>query len=171
MIFITVGTEKFPFDRLLRAIHRAKEEGRIKDEVYAQTGSSVGSYPLFLCRKFYDLDEQMKMVKEADIVVAHAGIGSMLLCSSLGKVPVFFPRQSSLGEHFDDHQMELAQKVGSLGKALVAFTEDELVDKILNYKDMVANLKSKEDEKNKEHLIEYLRQICIPVNPSEDLSR
>jgi len=171
VIFITVGTERFQFDRLLGALHRAKEDGRIADEVYAQTGSSKGSYPLFRCRKFYDLDEQINMMKEADIIVAHAGIGSMLLCSSMGKIPVFFPRSSACGEHFDDHQMELAGKVSSLGKALVAFTEDDLIDKVLNYKRLIADFKAVENDKSKKNLIAYLRQICTPANPPEDLSR
>lgn len=171
MIFITVGTEKFPFDRLLGILHRAKEQGRIKDDVFAQTGNSAGSYPLFHCTKFYDLDEQMRMMKEADIIVAHAGIGSMLVSLGIGKIPVFFPRSSKLGEHFDDHQMELAGKVASLGKALVAFTEDDLVDKVINYKGLAAGLKTIEDDKSKNDLIAYLRKICTPVDPAQDLSR
>ena len=41
MIFVTVGTERFPFDRLLRAIDEGVRDHRIDKEVFAQTGCSL----------------------------------------------------------------------------------------------------------------------------------
>jgi len=47
-------------------------------------------------------------VSEADVVVAHAGIGSALLALEHGRCPVLLPRRRSFGEHTDDHQTFIA---------------------------------------------------------------
>ena len=41
MIFVAVGTQKFPFDRLLKKIDKLIMANIIKEEVYAQIGHSM----------------------------------------------------------------------------------------------------------------------------------
>ncbi len=49
MIFITLGSQKFQFNRLLKAIDKLVEQGKIKEEVFAQiithggTGAIIGA--------------------------------------------------------------------------------------------------------------------------------
>ena len=40
MIFITLGSQKFQFNRLLKAVDDLIEHKKIQDEVFAQTGYS-----------------------------------------------------------------------------------------------------------------------------------
>lgn len=163
MIFITVGTEKFPFDRLLRAIEEAVRRGQIKDEVFAQIGNCCYEPVLFKWQRFIDFDQQAELIKKSDIVVSHAGEGSVFLCLSLGKVPVFFPRQAAFKEHLDNHQMEFAKKMASRGKVLAAFNEEELIEKIKNYKALAGQLSPLQDDAGRKKLIAYLRQIAVPL--------
>lgn len=161
MIFVTVGTEKFAFDRLLSAVHGALERGIIKDEVVAQVGHSKASYPLFRARDFFDFDEQSRLIAKADIVVAHAGEGSTLISLSSGKVPLLFPRRSEFGEHVDDHQWELARRLEETGKVLVAYDAQDLIEKILHYKELCARLSAPgSSSESKRELLEYLASIC-----------
>ncbi|RLD98861.1 MAG: hypothetical protein DRI92_03255 [Aquificota bacterium] len=141
MIFVTVGTEKFPFNRLIKAVDLAVGEGRIRDRVFIQMGNS--SYvPQFVeYRDFLEFEEMMGMIRRADVVVSHAGIGSFLLCLHLGKVPILFPRRAHLGEHLDDHQMDFVKGVEKLGRALVAYDEKELLQEIERYPRLVTRLK------------------------------
>jgi UDP-N-acetylglucosamine transferase subunit ALG13 len=44
----------------------------------------------------------------ADVVVCHAGVGSLLDLITNGIRPIVVPRSSALGEHIDNHQLELA---------------------------------------------------------------
>jgi len=160
MIFITVGTEKFPFDRLLKAIEERVRSKEIEQEIFAQIGSSNFKTTLFACEKFIDFDGMVKFIQKSDIVVSHAGEGSTLLCLSLGKIPILFPRNVAFGEHLDNHQMELARKMDTLGKVLVAYTERELIYKIKNYKNFITQLIPSPAYDNKNELIKYLRNIC-----------
>lgn len=161
MIFVTVGTEKFQFNRLIQAVHEGVASGRIGAEVFAQTGSSTFRPELFSFENFIGYDKMVEYIRKADIVVAHAGEGTLLLCLRLGKIPILFPRQARFGEHLDDHQAELAGKMEERGKVLLACTEDELFDKIANYRDYAARLESVPDDGGKKRLIDFLRCVCL----------
>lgn len=62
-----------------------------------------------------NLDEEMK---KADVVVAHAGIGSALAALDAGRCPVLVPRERAHGEHIDDHQRLIAAALDSRGLAI-----------------------------------------------------
>jgi UDP-N-acetylglucosamine transferase subunit ALG13 len=136
-IFVTVGFESVPFDRLLQAIDQGLKQHRFEGEVLIQKGHS--RYQVRGCesQQFLGFDEVVARLKEADIVIGHAGVGTTLLCLALGKIPILFPRQSRFHEHVDDHQMRFAQKMESEGKALVAYDEDDLFSKICRYGELV----------------------------------
>lgn len=62
-----------------------------------------------------ELDEEMK---RADVVVAHAGIGSALAALDAGRCPVLIPRERAHGEHIDDHQRQIAAELELRGLAI-----------------------------------------------------
>jgi UDP-N-acetylglucosamine transferase subunit ALG13 len=51
-------------------------------------------------------------------VVCHAGVGSALQAMSVGKAPILVPRLIEHGEHVDDHQEQIAKRLGGLGLAM-----------------------------------------------------
>jgi UDP-N-acetylglucosamine--N-acetylmuramyl-(pentapeptide) pyrophosphoryl-undecaprenol N-acetylglucosamine transferase len=68
-----------------------------------------------------DLTEAMR---EADVVVSHAGVGTVLTAFEVGKYPLLVPRRLALREHVDDHQMQLASELGSRGLAVAVEADD-----------------------------------------------
>ncbi|MFW5920280.1 MAG: glycosyltransferase [Polyangiales bacterium] len=160
MIFVTVGTEKFPFDRLIRAVEEGVRSGLIREEVFAQTGSSTVRPELFSSRDFIDYDQQVRYIQRARIVVSHAGEGTFLLCMSLGRIPLLFPRRARYGEHVDDHQVQLATKMQERGNTLAAYTAAELLDKVRDYDDQLARLERRPEDAERQRLIGYLQQVC-----------
>ena len=53
--------------------------------------------------------EMLEHFNAADLVITHAGVGSILCARRAGHVPIVVPRQSRYGEHVDDHQVELVR--------------------------------------------------------------
>lgn len=159
MIFVTVGSERFPFDRLVAAVEQAVKQGDIREEVFAQIGACRFEPALFKWKRFIDFDEQAELFRRADIVISHAGEGSVLLASHLGKMPIFFPRQASFREHVDDHQLEFAKRMESQGKILAAYTEQELIERVKNYKTLLSRRKICETDDSRRRLVQYLRNI------------
>lgn len=63
--------------------------------------------------------EMHAAVKEADLVIAHAGVGSALTALDLGKMPVLLPRlKTRYNEMVDDHQLMIAAELDSRGVAV-----------------------------------------------------
>jgi len=158
MIFVTVGIEKFPFDRLVRTMEEAVQNSQITQPVFAQIGHSTVKPSLFSWREFVGFNEIAENIKNADVVVSHAGAGTTLLCLSLGKIPILMPRKASLGEHLDDHQMEFAQKMNTIGKALIAYTEEDLLKKITHYSELVHRMETSSFNSGQKALVEHLRK-------------
>jgi UDP-N-acetylglucosamine--N-acetylmuramyl-(pentapeptide) pyrophosphoryl-undecaprenol N-acetylglucosamine transferase len=68
--------------------------------------------------------ELQARVAEADLVIAHAGVGSALTALGAGRRPVLLPRQVSAGEHVDDHQSQIAADLHARGLAVGVRPED-----------------------------------------------
>ncbi len=112
MIFVTVGTTHFQFDRLLSAV-AALDTG---DELVVQRGPS--RVPLGSARvmDFLSFDELNDHVRQADTVITHAGVGSIMVALSQGKRPVVVPRLQRFGEAVDDHQVQVATQLDRSGR-------------------------------------------------------
>lgn len=107
MIFVTVGSQKFQFNRLLKAVDELMEKGLVSDEVYAQTGYSDYKPRHYKYKRFLNRDEFAEMEAEADIVITHGGTGAIIGAVKKGKKVIAVPRLSRYGEHVDDHQLQL----------------------------------------------------------------
>ncbi|MCI8625951.1 MAG: beta(1,3)galactosyltransferase EpsH [Lachnospiraceae bacterium] len=110
MIFVTVGSQKFPFDRLIKKVDQMAGEGRLKEPVFIQTGSS--NYIPRNCqyRAFCDRKEFTRLVEECSVLITHGGAGTMLYAVNLGKKIIVVPRRVQYGEHVDDHQLQLLEQ-------------------------------------------------------------
>ncbi|MDO4619589.1 MAG: PssE/Cps14G family polysaccharide biosynthesis glycosyltransferase [Lachnospiraceae bacterium] len=109
MIFVTLGSQKFPFDRLLRKIDELIEDGVITEEVFAQTGASSYKPKHYNYEAFIDNEKYAHYNRKADIVIAHGGSGAIINAVKLGKPVIAVPRLSEYGEHVDDHQLEIIE--------------------------------------------------------------
>lgn len=128
MIFATVGTQG-QFDRLIRAIDEwAGASG--KTDIFAQTGQSDYRARYIRTERFLDATEFRERVEAASLVISHAGMGSIITALELGKRLIVMPRLARFGEHRNDHQLATAKRFGEQGAIMVAFTEQELVDKL-----------------------------------------
>lgn len=107
MIFITLGSQKFQFNRLLIAVDELIDNGVIKEEVFAQTGYSDYEPRNYCFKKFLDREEFADYEAKADIVITHGGTGAIIGAVKNGKKVIAVPRLAKYGEHVDDHQLQL----------------------------------------------------------------
>jgi UDP-N-acetylglucosamine transferase subunit ALG13 len=118
MILVAVGASQFPFDRLLRALD-ALPGG---EALVVQHGPSAVRPANARCLRFVPMDTLAELVREARVVITHAGVGSILLSLTNGKRPLVVPRLRAFGETVDDHQLESARRFAQAG--LVRLVED-----------------------------------------------
>ncbi|HOF42031.1 MAG TPA: glycosyltransferase, partial [Candidatus Hydrogenedentes bacterium] len=128
MIFVTVGAQ-MPFDRLIAALDHWAETSK-RTDIFAQIGESSFRPQHLRWTKFVNPDEFRELVETADVIVAHAGMGSVLTALELGKPIIVMPRRGALHETRNDHQVATARQLGNQGLATVAWDEYELLEKL-----------------------------------------
>ncbi|MBY0441682.1 MAG: hypothetical protein K2Q25_06035 [Mycobacteriaceae bacterium] len=126
MIFVIMGMEVHPFDRLARGIDELARTGEVREDFFVQLGTCQYQPRHIRFERFLSFGEVREQIRQASVVVTHAGAGSALLCIEEGKHPVLVPRCSRRGEHVDEHQLPFAEKLGAAGLATVVHEIAEL---------------------------------------------
>ena len=114
MIFLTTGTQ-LPFDRLVRAVddwaETAQPEGGIVAQVLpARRAPYVPRN--FETRARLSPAEYDALFAKADLIVSHAGMGTILTALTTGKRVCVMPREFQYGEHRNDHQLATVERLG-----------------------------------------------------------
>lgn len=111
MIFVTVGSQKFQFNRLLKYLDELVEKQIITDEIFAQIGFCDYKPHNFTFKDFLDRDEFIKKVSESELVITHGGTGSIMGAVKLGKKVIAVPRLHEFDEHVDNHQEQIIKQL------------------------------------------------------------
>jgi UDP-N-acetylglucosamine transferase subunit ALG13 len=113
MIFVTVGMNEFPFDRLLYAVDSLAND----EPLIVQHGVSAVRPGGAECVESLSFDRLVESMNLARRVVAHAGVGSVMVALATGRRPILMPRRQKFGEHIDDHQVGFAYRLREAGLA------------------------------------------------------
>lgn len=146
MIFVTVGNATQGFLRLLNGVERLKESSFLGDETVKIQAGSNRSFKSSVCdiTDFLPANEFAQEIKNADLIIAHGGAGTLIYILQSGKIPVVMPRRKVYGEHVDDHQMELVQALAAERRIVPAYEPEDLPDAIK----LAMELKAKPSVKN-----------------------
>ena len=109
MIFVVVGSQKFPFDRLIREMDRLAGEGCLRDGVMAQIGACCYEPKHMKWRRFMDKQDFDAAIASCGLLVTHAGEGAIMTGLLKGKPVIAVPRFQKFGEHMNDHQLQIAR--------------------------------------------------------------
>jgi UDP-N-acetylglucosamine transferase subunit ALG13 len=127
VILVTVGND-LPFSRLVRHAD-AWSKAHPSERVFAQTGRLQPSDHV---PEHMDWVEMLPAEQfehrwtGAKLVVAHAGMGSIITALATAKPMVILPRQAQLHEHRNDHQLATAKRFAGRPGLFVAWTEADL---------------------------------------------
>lgn len=150
MIFITLGSQKFQFNRLLMAA----DELQTDEEIFAQIGCSDYKPRNYKYKNFLDRDEFSEVMDKVDIVITHGGTGTIMGALKRGKKVIAVPRLAEYGEHVDDHQLQLVERFKELD--LIYACEDMDLEKALK---VVNNHRYKKYNSNTETIIRSLEKF------------
>jgi len=157
VIFVTVGSQ-VPFDRLVRAVDAwaASHPGH---RVVAQVGVTDFAPRCMEVHAGLPPEAYQDAFAAADVVVGHAGMGTIITAFELGKHLLIMPRRAALGEHRNDHQLATVERVKDYPGIAVAMQEDELAGRLdellaLDPPERQAQLPG---EAKRDRLIDFLR--------------
>ncbi|MDQ0240165.1 glycosyltransferase [Arthrobacter bambusae] len=128
-VFVTVGANQhIGFDRLIRDLHSLIPPSWSAYWQYGPTnidGLDLNGKPTL------SAVEMARQLESADVVVSHAGTGSILSALMAGKIPIVVPRTASTGEHVDQHQEDLAGFASEKGLAIVRDSSQITVEEMI----------------------------------------
>lgn len=125
MIFLTVGTQ-LPFDRLVRILDELAPS--LREEIVAQIGRG-GYTPLnFVSHNSLSKQEFTDQLQKARVVVAHAGIGTILSAQKYRKPLILMPRRAIHREHRNDHQLATCKQLASRKGIKIAESKEEILE-------------------------------------------
>ena len=157
MIFITLGSQKFQFNRLLKSVDELIEGG-LDEEVFAQIGYSNYKPKNYKYKEFIDREEFSEVINCSDIVITHGGTGAIIGAVKKRKKVIAVPRLAKYGEHVDDHQLQLVSQFRELD--LIYSCEDGDLKSAI---ETVKKTKYKEYESNTQTIMNSLEEFIKEV--------
>ena len=136
MIFLTVGTTKFPFNRLLKAVDCALLDLDKKEKLIAQIGESRYNFRYKNAEIFKEIsfDKMIFYFEKGRVIIAHGGLGTISLALKFGKnKPLIVPRSKRFKEHVDDQQIFLAEFFKKKGLIETVLPEESLKEEVAHY--------------------------------------
>lgn len=161
LIFITVGSsEEYKFPRLLKIVDELCDEGIIDgNEVVAQIGYTEYEAKNFKTFDMTSSEEFKKLIEQSEIIITHAGTGSVISALKAKKKVIIFPRREEYGEHLDNHQLELADLFVQMRCVLCANSKEELYSCIEKINDFKPNAFVSNNFGINELIIEYINVL------------
>lgn len=130
MIFVTLGTQDKQFKRLLDLI----ENSKINDEIIVQAGYTTYTSKKMKIYDYLDKPIFEKYIYEADFIICHAGVGTIVSSLKRGQKVLAVPRLEKYGEHHNDHQLQIADAYYQKGYIMVLQDGEDLDEKLKELK-------------------------------------
>jgi UDP-N-acetylglucosamine transferase subunit ALG13 len=112
LIFATVGTHHQPFERFVQtALTLAAGTALVLQHGHTPR---VASDPSVRWCQWLAPEEMDALMREAAVVITHAGVASIVDAVRVGHRPIVVPRRKHLGEHVDDHQLQIVSALAEL---------------------------------------------------------
>jgi len=155
MIFVTVGTQE-PFDRLIKAIDEIYHELDDK-EIIVQAPLENFEPKNFKTVVFINPSEYSQIFDRADLIIGHAGTGTIISALLKQKPLIIMPRICKYGEHRNDHQLSTVQKFGSFENIHIAENENVVKKFLREINPKKYTVSEKISESASEELINSIR--------------
>lgn len=115
MIFVTVGTQPNGFLRCLKEVEKLIDQYNITEEVVAQIGYTDFETTKYKTIPFTGENEFKEYIKNASVIITHAGSGAIFNSIKAGKKIIAMARLHDFNEMADNHQTEIVKKLSDSG--------------------------------------------------------
>ena len=144
MIFVTLGSQKFQFNRLLIELDKLVEEKKISNDIFAQIGYSDYKPKNYEFKEFLDREQFSEFMDKCDTVITHGGTGAIVGAIKRDKKVIAVPRLAKFGEHVDDHQLQIIDQFTNMNFIVGVKETNEIYEaleqlKTIEFKKYISN--------------------------------
>lgn len=150
MILVLLGTQNNSFHRLLEKLDELVEKKVIDEKIVVQAGYTKYESKNMRIFGLIPQEELERYQEQADLIITHGGVGSIISSIKRGKKVIAVPRLHKYHEHVNDHQTQIIENF-SIKNYIIGINEvDELEQAILKAKNFVPEkYEIKNHEENK----------------------
>lgn len=152
MILVVLGTQDKRFERLLKVVEEAIDQGVIKEEVMVQAGCTVYDSSKMNVVDYVDMTTFEQWMKDCRLLITHGGVGTIMSALRNKKPVIACARLAKYGEHHNDHQCEIIETFYEKGY-LIPLRDGQSLKEALSE---VENFVVPEVESNNHKMIELL---------------
>lgn len=158
-IFLTVGTQA-PFDRLVKLIDDWVK-GKKNVDVFGQIGKYKYQPKNFSFVETLNEIDFNNYFKDADLIISHAGMGTIIKSCEIGKPIIVLPRLMRYKEHRNDHQVNTVEGLSKAGYIYHCYDDTDLLTLLTNL-DQIKVLK-RISNKSKGELFDYIERVLYDI--------
>lgn len=154
MIFVTLGSQKFQFNRLLIELDKLVEEKKICNDIFAQIGYSDYKPKNYEFKEFLDREQFAEFMDKCDTVITHGGTGAIVGAVKREKKVIAVPRLAKFGEHVDDHQLQIIDQFTNMNFIVGVKDTNEIYEAL----ELLKTMKFKKYISNTENIINEIEK-------------
>lgn len=160
MIFVTLGTQDKSFHRLLEQLDKEIEKGTIQDEVIVQAGHTKYQSKYMKILDFISMEEFEKHIQDAEYIITHGGVGSIVDALKQNKKVIAVPRKKEYKEHTNDHQQQIIHEFSD-DRYIIGIEEVEELGKAIK---KVSKFKPKKYQSNNKKFVKLISNYIETEN-------
>ena len=162
MILVLLGTQNNSFHRLLEKIDELIKKGIIDEKVLVQSGYTKYESKNMRIFDLIPQEELEKYQEQADLIITHGGVGSIISSIKKGKKIIAVARCHKYHEHVNDHQQQIVESFNKKGYVIGINDVNELEKAIINAQNFIPvkyDISKKENSKILKIIEEYINTI------------
>lgn len=164
MIFVTLGTQDKPFKRLVEAVNKYSLN-HPEEDIIVQLGCTTYQSDTMKLFDYIPSDKMEHYFSNADIIITHGGVGSILEAIKKNKKVIAVPRLKKFGEHVNDHQTQIVSVFADMNYIIACNDLKLLEEKIDDAKQFFPNRL----HSNNEHFVSELKKIVDSLLNNEQM--
>lgn len=155
MILVLLGTQNNSFHRLLEEIQKNIDDGNIKEKVVVQAGYTKFESKDMTIYNQLPKEQLQELIKEANLIITHGGVGSIISSITNGKKVIAVPRLQKYKEHVNDHQLDIINSFNESGYIIGIHGVEELKEALKK----VPDFEPKEYVQNTGNIIKIIKDF------------
>lgn len=156
MLFVVLGTWEAAFARPLIEIEQAARAGLLPKTIIVQSGATPYVSSEMTIVPYFGKDELEKTYEEAELIIAQAGVGSIMLGLRKQKKVISIARLARLDEHIDDHQLEILDVFSKSNYVLPWNGNGDLPEVLTRLRDFQPSTYEFRQEQISDSILDYL---------------
>lgn len=162
MILVLLGTQNNSFHRLLEKMDELIEKGVITEKVMVQEGYTKYESNNMRIFDLIPQEELERYQEQADLIITHGGVGSIISSIKKGKKVIAVPRRHEYQEHVNNHQEQIVESFNKKGYIIGIKQVEELEEAIIkmqNFTPVTYEVKEKGNTKIITLIEEFIEKI------------